>query len=360
MRGVMRAGADDHLRHPICSDTNTIVNCQLGSKMRVTVLTHLERQHSQELDPVIGQVARALRRLGHNVSILAVHADLTKLISGLKRRKPDLIFNLMETFGHDEFGAAGLAGVLDLVGIPYTGGGPGETYIQEDKGLAKKLLAYEKLLYPDFAVFAPDADLETGGKLRFPLFVKPLRMEASIGVDGESLVRTVPELMDRIKQIHAEVHDAALVEEYIEGREIYVGVLGNHDPRAFPPVEIDFAQLPNGQPHIVGAKAKWDEKSTQYRGTRPMPARLSDEVRARVNKAALLAYRALRVRDYGRIDLRLTQAGEVYVIEVNASCYLEKSTEFVMAAAEAGLDYENLVNGIVDHAMERRKQAVCL
>ena len=222
------------------------------------------------------------------------------------------------------------------------------------------MLAYEKLLYPDFAVFAPDADLETGGKLRFPLFVKPLRMEASIGVDGESLVRTVPELMDRIKQIHAEVHDAALVEEYIEGREIYVGVLGNHDPRAFPPVEIDFAQLPNGQPHIVGAKAKWDEKSTQYRGTRPMPARLSDEVRARVNKAALLAYRALRVRDYGRIDLRLTQAGEVYVIEVNASCYLEKSTEFVMAAAEAGLDYENLVNGIVDHAMERRKQAVCL
>ena len=103
MRGVMRAGADDHLRHPICSDTNTIVNCQLGSKMRVTVLTHLERQHSQELDPVIGQVARALRRLGHNVSILAVHADLTKLISGLKRRKPELIFNLMETFGHDEF-----------------------------------------------------------------------------------------------------------------------------------------------------------------------------------------------------------------------------------------------------------------
>ncbi|HMC89573.1 MAG TPA: hypothetical protein VKI17_08490, partial [Gemmataceae bacterium] len=179
--------------------------------MRITVLAHLEQESSEQLDPVVGQVASALRKGGHKVSILGVHADLSRLISGLRKRKPDLIFNLMETFGRDELGAAGLAGVLNVLGFPYTGGGPGEIYIQEDKALAKKLLAFEKLLYPDFMVFTPNAELEIVGKLRFPLFVKPLRMDASIGINSKSLVHNVQELMRRVREIHHEIHDAALV-----------------------------------------------------------------------------------------------------------------------------------------------------
>src|SRR5262249_37984635 len=145
---------------------------------------------------VIRQVEKALRKSGHKPSVLAIHGDVKKLINGLTRRKPDLVFNLMETFGKSELGAVGVVGLLDLLGLRYTGGGPGEFYIREDKALAKKLLAFEEVRFPDFAVFSQDSDqFETGGNLRMPFFVKPLRMDASIGIDAGSLVRTTTELM---------------------------------------------------------------------------------------------------------------------------------------------------------------------
>jgi D-alanine-D-alanine ligase len=325
--------------------------------MNVTVLTHLEKPGSKEHDVVVDQVAHALRKSGHKVSIFALHGDVKKLLAGLTRRQPDLVFNLMETFGDTQLGAIGVVGLLDLLGIPYTGGGPGEFYLQEDKALSKKLLAFEGVRYPDFAVFSPDAGLETGGNLRMPLFVKPLRMDGSIGINAKSLVRSSGELMERVKEIHQRVHDAALAEEFIEGREFYVAVLGNLTPQAFPPIEMDFTGLPDDAPHVLGSKAKWDEKSPEYKGTRAVLADLPDEVRARLQEVALKAYRALRVRDYGRVDLRLTGAGEAYVIEVNASCYLEESSEFATAAAAAGIDYVALINRIAELALERRSSA---
>src|SRR5262249_33613191 len=160
--------------------------------------------------------------------------------------KPDLVFKLMETLGDGQLGAVGVVGFLDLLGLPYTGGGPGEFYIQEDKVLAKKLLAFDGIKYPEYAVFSQDADLETGGHRRMPLFVKPLRMDASIGIDKKSLVHSTKELLERVTHIHKQVHDSALVEEYIDGREFYVGVLGNQEPQAFPPVEMDFSGMPDG------------------------------------------------------------------------------------------------------------------
>src|SRR5207302_6471774 len=119
---------------------------------------------------------------------------------------------------------------------------------------------------------------------------------------------------------------------------------------AFPPIEMDFSGLPDGKPRVLDAKAKWDEKSVEYKGTKAVLADLPDELRARLQKVALDAYRALRVRDYGRIDLRLTETGEIYVIEVNASCYLEPASEFATAAAAAGFEYAALVNRIVECA----------
>jgi D-alanine-D-alanine ligase len=287
-----------------------------------------------------------------------VHGDFLKLRAGLRRRKSDLVFNLMETFGDNQLGAVGLAGLLELLGLPYTGGGPGEIYIQEDKALTKKLLAFDGIRYPEYAVFSPDADLEIGGQLRMPLFVKPLRMDASLGIDSKSLVRSTHEMMERVGDIHRRLRDAALVEEFVEGREFYVGVLGNGAPQAFPPIEMDFSGLPDGVPHVLDAKAKWDEKSPQYKGTRAVVASLPDELRARLQKTALDAYRALRVHDYGRIDMRLTEAGEIYVIEVNASCYLEQSGEFAAAARAAGIDYPTLIQRIIECAAERRGIAV--
>jgi D-alanine-D-alanine ligase len=322
--------------------------------MKITVLTGLEKPDPKSYDVVAYQVAAALRKKGHKTSILGVYDDVSKLISGISRRKPDLIFNLLESFGgKSTAGDFAIAGVLDLIGVRYTGGGPGELYLRQDKGLAKKVLAFEKIPYPHFAVFSQTSDFETAGNLRMPLFVKPLTADASIGIDGDSLVRDTTSLMKRVIAIHEKIKDSALVEEYIEGRELYVGVLGNREPLALPPVEVDFTGFPEGEPRILGTKAKWKKNSAEYKGTKSVMADLPDELRARLQKTAIEAYRAVRVRDYGRVDLRLTETGDIYVIEVNASCYLEKESEFAMAAQADGIEFPDLVERIVELAVER-------
>ncbi len=329
--------------------------------MRITVLTALQPDGGANgagatHDAVADQVAAALRENGHQAKVFAAPADLRKLISGIARRRPELVFNLLESFGDQPEATGGegaVAGVLDLLQVPYTGSGPGELFLRQDKGLAKKLLAFEGLLYPDYAVFTRDADLETGGKLRMPLFVKPLTADASIGIDGGSLVRDTTSLLRRVVAIHEEIGDSALVEEYIEGRELYVGVVGNREPEALPPVEIDFSGLPEGAPRFLGSAAKWSPETPEFKGTRATIPDLPDELRARLQRAAVDAYRALRVRDYGRVDLRLTETGEVYVIEVNANCYLDPAGELAIAAAAAGTEYPRLIQRIVELASAR-------
>ncbi|HEX2223691.1 MAG TPA: D-alanine--D-alanine ligase [Thermoanaerobaculia bacterium] len=322
--------------------------------MNITVLADLDTEEPHSYDVVVDQVAAALRENGHQVSILAVRNDVNELVEGLASRKPDLVFNLLESFGGDTGGDIAVAGILGLLGVRHTGGGPGELFLRQDKGLAKKVLAFEGILYPHFAVFSQNSDFETGGNLHMPLFVKPLTADASIGIESDSLVRDATSLMKRVLEIHEKVNDSALVEEYIEGREIYVGVLGNREPEALPPIEVDFSGLPEGLPRILGAKAKWDENSVEYKGTRSVLAEdLPDELRARLQKAATDAYRALRVRDYGRVDLRLTETGDIYVIEVNANCYLESGSEFARAAGAAGYSYPRLIQRLVELALER-------
>src|SRR4030095_8263511 len=208
--------------------------------MKITVLTYLE-PGDVEPDIVVKQVSQALTKAGHDTSILTIRKSVEELLSGIREQTPDLIFNLVESFGDDILGGTmGVAGLLDLLEVPYTGSGPGEIFLQEDKALAKKLLAFEKIPYPDFVTFSPDADFETGGNLRMPLFVKPLRMDASIGIDEKSLVRNTQQLMERVLHIQKTFGDTALAEEYIEGREFYVGVFGNEDLTALPPLEMDF------------------------------------------------------------------------------------------------------------------------
>ena len=325
--------------------------------MNITILTGLEKE-GDACDPVIDQVAGALRENGHEVSILKVYKDVREIVDGLDgssgEAKPELVFNLLESFGTNTAGDVAVTGLLDLLGVRYTGGGPGELYLRQDKGLAKKVFAFENILYPHFAVFSQNSDFETGGNLRMPLFVKPLTADASIGIDGDSLVRDSTALMKRVLHIHEKVNDAALVEEYIEGREFYVGVLGNREPVAFPPIEMDFSGLPEGAPRVLDSKAKWSPDSPEYKGTQSILPDLPDELRARLQKTALDAARAVRVRDYGRVDLRLTDTGDIYVIEVNANCYLESSGEFAVAGQASGLEYPALIQKIVDLAVERQ------
>ncbi len=321
--------------------------------MNVTLLIYLE-QDTPEHDKSVDQIAAALQAAGHKTSIFGVRGDVSKMITGLRRRKPDLVFNLLEQFNDQMLGLVEATAVIELLGIPYTGSGAGELYLQEDKALSKKLLAYENLLYPDFAVFSRDSELETGGNLRMPLFVKPLRMDSSLGIDGsQSLVRNTTELMEQVTRIHRELNDSALCEEFIDGREFYVGVLGNHEAVAFPPIEIDFSKMPPGSPHVLDGKAKFDESSAEYQGTVAVVADIDDQMRARLQQVALEACRVLRARDYARVDLRVAETGDIYVIEVNANCYLERESEFAMAAAAAGIEYDELISRIAEHALQR-------
>lgn len=321
--------------------------------MKISVLAYLDAG-AKEPDVAIEQVSQALKEGGHQVSLVVIHDDVKQMVSDLADSKPELVFNLVESFGKEIIGGQlGATAVLDLLQLPYTGSGPGELYLQEDKALAKKLLDYEEILYPDFALFPPNSDFETGGNLRMPLFVKPLRMDASLGIDESSLVRDTQALMARVLKIHKTFGDAALAEEYIEGREFYVGVLGNQELTAFPPIEMDFSGLPEGSLPVMCNEAKFDETSERFKGTRAVIAQLEPDLKAKLERTALAAFRALRVRDYGRIDLRMTESGDVYVIEVNANCYLEKQSEFATAAAADGLEYVQLINRIVALAVER-------
>ncbi len=323
--------------------------------MDITILAYHEPD-DEKPDVVVEQVANGLAEAGHKTSVLTIRHDVNELIAGLKARKPQLVFNLVESFGDDILGGViGVAGVLDLLQMPYTGGGPGEIFLQEDKALTKKLLAFEGIPYPDFATFPANANFETGGNLRMPMFVKPLRMDASIGIDEGSLVRNTQQMMERVLHIQKTYGDAALAEEYIEGREFYVGVLGNDDLVAFPPIEMDFSGLKEGSLRVMDSRAKFDHSSERFHGTKAVLADIEPALKAKLHKASIDAYRALRVCDYGRVDLRLTETGEVYVIEVNASCYLEQHSEFATAAAAYGLSYSALVNRIAELAVERWK-----
>jgi D-alanine-D-alanine ligase len=323
--------------------------------MRITILIDQYSSDPPAYDVVGDQVAKALVEGGHEVSITAVAPDLKRLVDDLQAAEPDLVFNLCESFGPVLYGAVGVVAVMDLLGLRYTGGGPGEFYLQQDKAITKKLLAFDNIRYPDFGVFSQDSEMETGGNLRMPLFVKPLRQDASIGIEANALVSNIRDMMKRILAIHDKIHDAALVEEYVDGRELYVGVLGNAQPVVLPPIEVDFSGLPEGAPKIMTGKAKWMTRSAEYKGTKTVLAELPDELRAKVQRVALGAYRALRVRDYGRVDMRVTDTGEIFVLEVNASCYLEQDSEFAMAARASGMSHVQLVNEIVDLAVERHE-----
>lgn len=323
--------------------------------VRIAVLTWVEEEGA-ECDPVVDQVVRTLRAAGHEVTIVAVFDDVDALMRLRAEPRPDLIFNLMEMFGDEVTSDVAVAGALELLGIPYTGGGPGELFLAQDKALGKKLLAFEGLRYPNFAVFYPDAGLETGGSLRFPLFVKPMRADASIGIDDQSLVKDSGALMRAVARIHEEVGDAALAEEFIEGRELYVGVIGNANAIALPPLEMDFSKAGDG-PHILDQESKFERGTAKFEGTKAKLADVPDALRAKLQQVSIAACRALKVRDYARVDLRVNDSDEIFVLEVNANCYLEEHDELATAAKAAGIEYPELIDRIVRLALERHRIA---
>ena len=304
-------------------------------------------------DPLLDQLDDALRAASHETSFVALGTDVGEVVRSLQSAAPELVFNVAESFDGRSALESSVAGLLNLLKLRYTGSSPAGLLMAGDKSLTKKLLGFHGIQSPAFTTMWRGA-VDWSGELQFPLIVKPPQEDASIGITSASVVHDLKELFGQMDALQTEFRSPVLVEQYVEGREFYVGVLGNVDAVALPIIELDFTGFPDDRPRIASWDAKWEEADAEYKGTRSVFAEGLDEaLAARMQQVALDAFHALRLRDYARIDLRVTDAGEIYVIEVNPNCYLEREAEFCRAAAKVGTEYPALVARIVELASAR-------
>ena len=311
-----------------------------------------ERPKKKSPDDDVQAVYEALRKAGHNPVFVRIDGTRESLIE-LARSQTDLLFNLTESFAGDDGQDTNLAGYLELLGRRFTGSGSSGLYLAQDKNLAKKIFTFHGIHTPYFSTVYRGRT-EHSHDIQFPVIVKPAREDGSIGIQFGAVCNSIKELMERIDYIHAEFDSPALIEEYIEGRELYVGVLGNDKPEALPVVELDLSKLPEGTPKIAGTEVKWEEGTEIYRRTQPFfPDDLDEEVEAEIKQTAIAAYQALRLRDYGRIDIRLDGEGNAHVIEVNPNPWLLSTAEFAKAGKKSGRQHCQLIGEIVDLAMSR-------
>src|SRR6266496_3313563 len=298
------------------------------------------------------EIFEALGKLGHE-PFYQVLDGAEKTLIALARLDVDLVFNLTESYAGDDTMDMNIAAYLELLGCRYTGAGPHALYLAQDKALAKKIFAFHGIKTPYFAT-SYRGKLDHSHDISFPLIVKPTSEDGSIGIDAGSVVESIKELMERIHYIQQEFDSPALIEEYIEGREIYAAIIGNESPEVLPMVELDLSKLPKGTPKIAGKEVKWDKETEAYKVTKSAPAEdLEESTIKRLSETALSVYQALKLRDYGRVDMRLTKKGEVFVIEANPNPWLASTAEFAMAAKKAGRSYTDLIREIVDLARAR-------
>jgi len=323
--------------------------------MKIALL-HTREAAEAPTDPVLGQLSDTLGRLGHEVQPVEVDTRVEPLVSALRRLEPDLIVNIAESFQGKSSLESNVAALLNLMGMRYTGSSPAGLILAGDKILAKKMLTFHHITTPRFATIYRGA-LDWAEELHFPVIVKPPQEDASVGLTSASVVHDLKQLLEQMDALQSEFEQPVLVEEFIEGREFYVGVLGNANARALPVIELDFSKFPKDRPRMASWEAKWGDDEgggAEFEGTTSIfPDNLSEELVEKLNKVAVDAFHALRLRDYGRIDLRVNEAGEVFVIEVNPNCYLERESEFARAAGRSGLDYDALIERIVELAAAR-------
>lgn len=312
--------------------------------------TGSRKKKKQKTD--IEAITDALSDLGHEPSKLAVDGR-PQTLTQIVRSNAELFFNLVESYAGDDTKEMHFAAFLDLVGKKYTGAGPHGSFLAMDKAIAKKIIrAYE--LFTPYSAVVNNGRVDFAQDIRFPMIVKPASEDASKGIDAMSVVHSVKELLERIAYVHEEFESAALIEEYIDGREIYAAILGNEKAEALPLIELDLSKLPEGMPRIAGYEVKFDVTTEAYKVTKSAPAQNLDEATVTlIQQTALTAFRALKLRDYGRLDLRLGANGRVYVIEANPNPWLDPTAEFAMAAKESGRSYTELIGQIVELAMRR-------
>ncbi len=297
-------------------------------------------------------VINALKRLGHEVRSLGVFDEPGLILDEVKAHPPDVVFNLTEHFNNRSAYDQNVASLLEMLGARYTGSGPTGLTLCKNKGMTKEILAYHRIRFPAYAIFPPGATIRRPKRLAFPLFIKPAQEEASYGISQDSFVESDEAFEERVRFIHERMNQEALAEEYIEGRELYVSILGNRRLQVFPIREVIFSEVPEGRPRFSTFKAKWDDAYRQRWGIQNIFAQpLPEGMAERITQICKKVYHVLRMRGYGRIDLRVAPDGDIVILEANPNPNLADDDEFAQSTLKAGLTYEELIQRILGLAL---------
>ena len=340
-----------------------------GTKLRVLALVHRHLIPPDSLpegtDLVSApwrteyDVTSTLRGLGHDVQPLGVHDDLGDIRRASTEWKPHIAFNLLEGFDDVTIFDQNVVSHLELLKLSYTGCNPRGLLLARDKSLSKKLLAYHRIAVPEFEVFRIGRPIRRVKRLAFPLIVKSLTQEASIGISQASVVDTDEKLKERVEFIHASIGTAAIVEQYIEGRELYVGILGNQSLQALPVWELFFTHMPADAKRIATDRVKWSVKYQKKYGIESGPAKdLPEAIADRIQHVCKRAYRALELSGYARIDLRLDEAGNVWLLEANPNPQIAQGEDFAASAEKVGLEYDSLLQRILNLGLRWQPESV--
>ncbi len=333
-------------------------------KLRVAVLMHPSTVPPEDLTGYSERaqyefkteydVMKTLRELGHEVMALAVRDELSPIRTAIEEWKPDIVFNLLEEFlGRQDFDHH-VVSYLELMQVPYTGCHPRGLVLSRDKALSKKLLAYHHLVVPKFAVFPRGRRVHRPKGLEFPLIVKSLVDEASLGISQASIVESDEKLAERVAFIHQRNGTDAIAEQYVEGREFYAGIIGNTRLEVLPIWELLFENMPRGSVPIATAHVKHDPEYQKRRGIYQQRADDLDEtMRAYIIKTSKRIARILDLDAYNRIDYRLSPDGKLYFLEANPNPDIAASQEFASAAEEAGMPYPELLERILRLGLQR-------
>ncbi len=302
----------------------------------------------------VGAIEESLRTRGFRPYVMAIDSFSKELVQTILKTSPKFVFNLCEELdGNGELEMC-MAGLLELMDVPYTGSKPLALGIALNKFHVKQILRSAGIPTPRGYLHFPGQRRSIPRGMRFPMIVKPAREDASLGINSSSVCATVEKLEKQVLYIHDVYAQEALVEEYLDGREFNVSIIGEEKPDVLAISEIDFSGLPEDEPKIVSYRAKWDEESLLYNATMPIcPADISKRLENRIKNIALRSYRCIGCRDYARVDMRTDGRGNLYVLEVNPNPDISPKAGFARAARAAGYSYSDIILRISEAAMER-------
>jgi D-alanine-D-alanine ligase len=308
-------------------------------------------EYKTEYDVVTG-----LREQGHEVQPLGLYDDLTPLRRAIQNFKPHIVFNLLEEFRGEPMLDQNVVSFLELVQVPYTGCNPRGLMIARDKALSKMILHHHRIRIPRFAVVPAGRKLKRKpARLEYPLIVKSQVEESSFGIAEASIVYNDEKLAERIEFMHAHVGTNLILEQYVDGRELYVGVMGNMRLQVLPVWELEMRKLRSDAPRIATRQVKWNRKFQKRRGVELGPARdLPPEVERLLEKTTKRLYRLLQLSGYARVDFRLDTQGRPYFLEANPNPEIGYGEEFAEAAEAAGIDYEPLLDRLIAIGLRKR------